>query len=113
VLPIRLNRLAVEERTLRAVMTFVLLYMGLFVLGAAGLAIESARLGVGLSPFEAIAAAATTLGNVGPGFGFAGPFGSFQPFSDLSKLIMIGLMWMGRLEIIPVLVLFSRSYWRA
>jgi trk system potassium uptake protein TrkH len=111
--PIRLNRVSVDERTLRAVMTFVLLYVGLFVVGAAGLAIESARLGQGLTPFEAIAAAATTLGNVGPAFGFAGPFGSFEPFSNLSKVIMIGLMWAGRLEIIPVLVLFSRRYWRA
>ena len=111
--PIRLNRVAVDERTLRAIMTFVLLYIGLFVVGAAGLAIESARLGQGLTPFEAIAAAATTLGNVGPGFGFAGPFGSFEPFSNLSKMIMIGLMWLGRLEIIPVVVLLSRNYWRA
>jgi trk system potassium uptake protein len=111
--PVRLNRVAVDERTLRAIMTFVLLYVGLFVVGAAGLAIESARLGQGLTPFEAIAAAATTLGNVGPGFGFAGPFGSFDSFSNLSKVIMIGLMWLGRLEIIPVIVLFSRSYWRA
>jgi trk system potassium uptake protein TrkH len=111
--PIRFNRVATDERTLRAAITFVLLYVGLFVVGAAGLAIESARLGVGLTPFEAIAAAATTLGNVGPAFGFAGPYGSFEPFSDLSKVIMIGLMWLGRLEIIPILVLFSRSYWRA
>ena len=111
--PIRLNRVAVDERTLRAIMTFVLLYVGLFVVGAAGLAIESARLGHDLTPFGAIAAAATTLGNVGPGFGFAGPYGSFEPFSNLSKLIMICLMWLGRLEIIPVVVLLSRNYWRA
>jgi trk system potassium uptake protein TrkH len=111
--PIRLNGVAVDERTLRAIMTFVLVYIGLFVIGAAGLAIESARLGHGLTPFEAIAAAATTLGNCGPGFGFAGPFGSFEPFSNLSKVIMIGLMWLGRLEIVPVIVLLSRSYWRA
>ena len=111
--PIRLNRVAVDERTLRAIMTFVLLYVGLFVVGAAGLAIESARLGHDLTPFDAIAAAATTLGNVGPAFGFAGPFGSFEPFSNLSKVIMIGLMWLGRLEIVPVIVLFSRSYWRS
>ena len=111
--PIRLNRVAVDERALRAILTFVLLYIGLFVVGAAGLAIESARLGHDLTPFDAIAAAATTLGNVGPGFGFAGPFGSFEPFSNLSKVIMIGLMWLGRLEIIPVIVLLSRRYWRA
>ena len=113
VAPIRLNRAAVDERTLRAVITFVLLYVGIFVVGAIGLVIESARANVGVTPFEAIAAAATTLGNVGPGFGFAGPFGSFDPFSNLSKVIMIALMWLGRLEIIPIVVLFTRSYWRA
>lgn len=113
VAPIRFNGLVVDERTLRAVVTFVLLYVGLFVVGAAGLAIESARAGIGVSPFEAIAAAATTLGNVGPAFEFAGPFGSFDPFSTLSKLIMIALMWLGRLEIIPIVVLLTRSYWRA
>ncbi len=59
-----------------------------------------------------MAAAATTIGNVGPGFGFAGPFGSFAPFSDLSTLTMIVLMWAGRLELIPVLVLLTRAYWR-
>jgi len=109
---VQLNGAPIDERTLRAVTTFVLLYVGCFVLGAAGLAIESARAGVGVSPFEAIAAAATTLGNVGPAFGFAGPFGSFEPFSQLSKLIMIGLMWLGRLEIIPIVVLATRNYWR-
>ena len=109
---IRLNAAPVEERGLRGVITFVLLYVGIFVVGAAGLAIESARSNVGVSPFEAIAAAATTLGNVGPAFGFAGPFGSFEPFSALSKAIMIVLMWVGRLEIIPIVVLLTRTYWR-
>ena len=76
------------------------------------LAVESARAGVGVSPFEAIAASATALGNVGPGFGFAGPMGSFEPLSDIAKGVMIVLMWIGRLEIIPVAVLLTRSYWR-
>jgi trk system potassium uptake protein TrkH len=110
--PIRLNHSAVDERTVRGVITFVLLYVGVFVLGAAGLAIESARFDAGLSPFEAMSAAATTLGNVGPAFGFAGPFGSYEPFSALSKVIMIVLMWLGRLEIVPIVLLFTRGYWR-
>jgi trk system potassium uptake protein TrkH len=111
--PIRFNRIVINERTLRAVITFTLLYIGLFVVGAGALAIESARLGEGISPFEAIAASASALGNVGPAFGFAGPFGSFEPFSDLSMVIMIVLMWAGRLEIIPIVVLLTRNYWRA
>jgi trk system potassium uptake protein len=111
--PIRLNGAVLDERTLRAVISFVLLYVGLFVAGSLALLIESHRAGVDVSPFDAIAAAATTLGNVGPGFGFAGPMGSFDPFSGLSKGIMIVLMWLGRLEILPVVVLFTKSYWRA
>ncbi|MDQ3894202.1 MAG: TrkH family potassium uptake protein [Actinomycetota bacterium] len=110
---VRLNGRVVDERTLRAVLTFVLLYVGIFVLGSLGIVIEAARADLAVSPFDGIAAAATTIGNVGPGFGFAGPMGSFEPFSNLSKLIMIGLMWLGRLEIVPIVVLFTRSYWRA
>jgi len=110
--PIRLNSVVVDERTLRAIVSFVLLYVGTFVLGAALLAIEAARTGVDVSVQDAIAAAATTLGNVGPGFGFAGPLGSFEPFSDFSTIVMTGLMWLGRLEIVPIVVLVSRHYWR-
>jgi hypothetical protein len=42
----------------------------------------------------------------------AGPLGSFEGFSNLSTSVMIVLMWIGRLELIPVLVLLTRSYWR-
>ena len=67
---------------------------------------------VEVGSFDAIGAAASCLGNVGPAFGFAGPFGSYAPFSDLSTGILTGLMWLGRLEIIPIAVLLTRNYWR-
>ena len=112
VMPIRLNGQVVDERTLRAVLAFVLLYVGTFVVGAAALAIDARFANVDLGVTEAIAASAGTLGNVGPGLGFAGPMGSYAPFSDVSKLVMAGLMWIGRLEVLPVLVLLTRGYWR-
>ena len=74
VVPIRLNGSTVDERTLRAVIVFVLLYVGLFAAGALVLTVDAAATNNQVSPFDAIAAAATTLGNVGPGFGFAGPY---------------------------------------
>jgi trk system potassium uptake protein TrkH len=111
--PVRLNGSPIEDRTLRGVIVFVLLYVGLFAVGALALVVDAASANTSVSPFEAIAAAATTLGNVGPGVGFAGPFGSFDPFSDFSKVVMIVLMWAGRLEIVPVFVLATRTYWRA
>jgi len=113
VLPVRLNRTVVEERTLRAVSSFILLYIGIFVLGAAALAIDAARTGLELSPFDAVSVSASMLSNVGPAFGVGGPLGSFEPFSDFSTLVMTGLMWLGRLEVIPIVVLLSRHYWRS
>jgi trk system potassium uptake protein TrkH len=113
VVPIRLNGRVIDERTLRAVSVFVLLYLLAFALGALILVIDGARGGMDVSPFEAISAAATTLGNVGPGFGFLGPMGSFEPFSNFSTAVMTVLMWMGRLELLPIVVLLTRSYWRA
>jgi trk system potassium uptake protein TrkH len=71
------------------------------------------RGGTELAAFEAIGASAACLGNVGAAFGFAGPFGSYEPFSDLSTGVLGLLMWLGRVEIGPVAVLLGRSYWRA
>jgi trk system potassium uptake protein TrkH len=109
---VHLNRRRVDERILRAVSSFVLLYVGVFAAGTLLLVVDAARVNSGLSLLDAVAAAATTLGNVGPGFGVAGPMGSFESFSGLSKALMIVLMWVGRLEIIPVAVLLTRNYWR-
>ena len=113
VLPIRLNGRVVDERTLRAILAFGVIYVGLFLAGTLILTVESARAGVDVTALDAMGASATTLGNVGPGFGFAGPFGTFDPFSPFAKLVMILLMWAGRLEIIPIAVLLTRRYWRA
>jgi trk system potassium uptake protein TrkH len=110
---VRYNGRPVNGQILRAVQSFVMLYVGLFAVGVFLLVADAARVGLDLRLLDAIASSATTLGNVGPAFGFAGPMGSFEPYSDISKGVLIVLMWAGRLEIIPVVVLLTRSYWRA
>ena len=112
VMPIRLNGASVDERTLRAIAAFVLLYVGAWAVGGAVIAIDSAIVDAGLGPLDSLGASATAIGNVGPGFGITGPFGSFAPLGDVSKLTMIALMFLGRLEIVPVVVLLTRHYWR-
>jgi trk system potassium uptake protein len=112
VLPIRLNGSPVDERTLRAIAAFILLYVGFWALGAGAIAIESAIGGVEIGALDALAISASAVGNVGPSFGITGPMGSYEPLGDVSKLTMVVLMWVGRLEIIPVAVLLTRSYWR-
>jgi trk system potassium uptake protein TrkH len=114
VVPIRLSGAVVEERALHSAVMFVAIYLGVFAVGTILLVIDAAiGSSVEVGAFEALGAAAACLGNVGPAFGFAGPFGSYEPFSDLSTGVLAGLMWVGRLEIIPVAVLLTRSYWRA
>lgn len=113
IVPIRANRKVVDEKALRSTIVFVLLYLLTFAIGALGLVADARRAGEDLSAFDAFGAAAACLGNVGPAFGFAGPYGSFAPFSDLSTWICTVLMWLGRVEIIPVVVILTRAYWRS
>jgi trk system potassium uptake protein TrkH len=113
VMPIRANRRVIDEKALRSTVVFVLLYLLVFAVGALFLVADARRAGEDLSAFDAFGAAAACLGNVGPAFGFAGPYGSFAPFSDLSTWICTVLMWLGRVEIIPVAVILTRAYWRS
>ena len=109
----RVNGAVVDERALRAMIVFVFLYLGVCAAGAVVILVDSTVRDIELTAFQSIAAAATTLGGAGPGLGFAGPMGSFEPFSDLSTLVLTAIMYLGRLEIIPILVLLTRSHWRA
>jgi trk system potassium uptake protein TrkH len=110
--PITANGVAVDERSLRSMVVFVLLYLLTFAIGSLALLLDARFGGQQLTAFEAIGASAACIGNVGPAFGFAGPFGSYEPMSDLSTLVLTALMWLGRMEIIPVAVLLARTYWR-
>ena len=53
-----------------------------------------------------------TFNNIGPGLEAVGPTCNFSEFSNLSKLVLSWAMLAGRLEIFPILVLFSRNTWR-
>ena len=103
--PVRLGGRIIDEDAIRGIVVFTMLYVLLFFVAAVFLSLDSARIGYQLSVLEALSASLATIGNIGPGFGSLGPFGSYLQFSPLSKLVMIFLMWIGRLEIVPVLAL--------
>ena len=107
--PIRLGGNVVNEDAIRGILVFTMLYVLLFGLASVFIVLDTARIGIELSALEAVSASLATLGNIGPGFGRLGPFGSYLFFSDTSKLLMIFLMWIGRLEIVPVLAVFVSS----
>ncbi|MFC7046529.1 TrkH family potassium uptake protein [Halobacteriaceae archaeon GCM10025711] len=111
--PVRLGGRALDERAIRGIYAFTLLYIVAFFLATLVIIVDSARVAEVITPFDAMSAVAATLGNVGPGFGVVGPMNNYLAFSDASKLVMVGLMWLGRLEILPVLVLLTDAYWRS
>jgi len=110
--PVLLNRVVIEQRTVLAIISFVFIYVAVFVLGTAVLALEAAFGDTSFAVLDLVFAAAASLGNAGLGLGPAGATGSFAAFGDTSTVTMTVLMWVGRLEILPVLVLLRRSYWR-
>ena len=59
----------------------------------------------------AISSSVSSIGNIGPAFGILGPLGNFEPLQSITKIILIFDMYLGRLELIPILVLFQKDLW--
>jgi len=110
--PIRLSDEVIDEGALRGVFVFVLAFLSIFAVSTVVLFLDALRTGVDLTGLEAISVTIATLGNIGPGVGIVGPMNSFLPFSAPAKLYMVFLMWIGRLEILSVLIVLTPSYWR-
>jgi len=106
VLPLRLGGRVVGEEALRQVSVFVFLYTLLFGVGTLILALLEKDFVV------AFTASAQAIGNIGPGLGEVGPTGSYAGLHPVSKAVLILQMWAGRIEILPVVLLFSPELWR-
>ena len=111
--PVRVSGEPVDEETIGDVYSFVLLSIVIFAILTLFVVIDGARVGIHPSEFEAMGAAASTFLNIGPAFGMAGPMDNYLGFPTSTRAVMIVLMWLGRIEIIPVLVLFTHSFWRS
>ena len=110
--PVRTGGEVVDEATLRGVQAFLLLFVVTFAGSTLVLFLDAVGTGLNLTVLEAASATVAILGNVGPGFGLVGPMNGYTAFSPQAKLFMVGLMWLGRLEIVSVLVLLTPSFWR-
>ncbi len=103
---VKLDGKLVSEATLHSLLVF---------LGAYVMTVFAAALVISMDGFSfavSFSAALTCVSNVGPGLEAIGPSGNFAAFSGLSKGVMSLCMIIGRLEIYPILVLFSPSTWR-
>lgn len=90
-----------------SVMSFVFLYALSFAILAIALSY------VGLDFMTAMSGAATAISNVGPGLGdIIGPAGTFNPLPDSAKWLLSLGMFLGRLEIVTVIVMLHPHFWR-
>lgn len=103
----KMNGRELEHETIRGVNVYMAAYIAIFTVSLLIISLDS--FGDFTTNFTAIAA---TINNIGPGLAKVGPMGNFSGFSSLSKLVMSFVMLAGRLEIFPLLLLFSRSTWR-
>ena len=97
---------AVPEDSVRGVLGLLLLWIVAWGVGTVLLAVGDTGV------LTAATASIATLSNVGPGLAAAGPSESFAFFASWQKLIMVLLMWLGRLEFFAVLALFQSHFWR-
>ncbi|MEA3283057.1 MAG: TrkH family potassium uptake protein [Euryarchaeota archaeon] len=106
ILPVRLGRQMVPQGVMEGILSFFILYIFIFAVASLILSI------FGMDIVSATSAAATALGNVGPGFNIIGPAANFDGVHPIGKLVLILCMWIGRLEIFTVLVLLIPDFWR-
>lgn len=102
---VKIDKRTVEEPVVKSVSVFFATYM---------LVMAGAILIVSLDGFDLETTATSVIaciGNIGPGLGAVGPYGNFADFSMLSKLVLSFAMLAGRLELIPMLMLFSPYAW--
>jgi trk system potassium uptake protein TrkH len=104
--PIRLGGILVPEPIIRTIGMFIFGYFLTFLIGSFLLSIT------GLDVLSALSASASSLGNVGPALGTLGPFANFSEVNVAAKVILIALMWLGRLELVTGVVLFLPSTYR-
>ena len=103
---VRLEGKPVSEATLHTTLVFSACYIGILLLGTLFLTLDGFDLTTNFTGTLAC------ISNIGPGLNLVGPTGSFSMFSPFNKLLLAFIMLLGRLEIFPLLLLFSPSVWR-
>ena len=103
---VMVNGKAVDDETLRGSLIFFFLYILMLIVGTLLVSFD------GFDTTTNFTAVLSCLSNIGPGLGLVGPMGNFAMYSIFSKIVLTAAMLIGRLEIFPILILFSPSLWK-
>lgn len=113
-----------ESRTINDVFAFITLYFFIFLVSlfllsfdsvngtVVQIASDAGNYEVKHGFFSNFSATLTCISNVGPAFEAVGPYSSFAGYNDFSIIVLTLTMMLGRLEILPVLILFNKRTWK-
>ncbi len=102
---IKMDGKVIDKRTVSQTSSFLVAYVVIMLLSTLLVALDG-------ESFDAtVSSVFACLNNIGPGLGIVGPLGNFSSLSVLSKLVLTADMLLGRLEIFPVLMIFSPTLW--
>ncbi|OGU40799.1 MAG: potassium transporter Trk, partial [Hydrogenophilales bacterium RIFOXYA1_FULL_63_33] len=107
VLPIKLGGAPVSNKVVFAVQVFVMLYISSI------LALTLILVASGLDLVSAFSAIIACINNAGPGLNQVGPATNYSGLTDFQKWVCTFTMLLGRLELMTLFVLFTRTFWRA
>jgi len=103
---IMLNGRTINGNTNITIISFVILYLFLFVVGTVIVVIT------GVDIVTSASSVAVCMAGIGPGLGAVGPMSNYAGMPEISKVVLSLLMITGRLEIITVFALFTKSFWK-
>lgn len=103
---IKFEGATVDDTTIQGAHAYLVIYLIILACSTLIVAIDN------FSMETTVTAVVTCLNNIGPGLDMVGPIGNFSAFSIPSKLILSLDMLFGRLELFPMLILFSPSVWK-
>lgn len=103
---VRIDGKAVDEHLLSQVAQFAFMYFALVLFGGLLMSVGSRY-----DLVSNLTASLTCVSNVGPGLGSVGPVENFAGYGGFNKIVASFLMLFGRLELLPLFILFTRSAW--
>ncbi len=103
---IKIDGHAIDESMISSVSMYFFSYILLFILSVILVSLNS------LPMTETLSSVLACITNTGPGLGFVGPAGNFASLSLLSKAVLTMCMLLGRLDVYPILLIFSTETWK-
>jgi trk system potassium uptake protein TrkH len=103
---VRSNGQPVGEKVLQNINAYLAAYVMIIIASFLAVSVD------GFSVTTNFTAVIACFNNIGPGLEMVGPLGNYSAFGTFSKLVLIMDMLAGRLEIFPILILFSRTTWK-